>query len=307
MAARADGDVNPVTGLGHMLGLPFMQHALVAGTAVAILAGLVGYFVVLRGQVFAGDALSHVAYAGALAALAAGIDLRFGLFAATVGVGLVLGLLGGRGVADDVVIGTTFSWVLGLGVLFLAIFTTGHATGNSNANVTVLFGSIFGIGAAAATTAAVVAGGLVVVVLVIARPLLFARLDPAVAAARGVPVRLLGPVFLAVVGASAAEASQVVGALLLFGLLAAPPAAAQHLTDNPWRALALAPALATVAVWAGLALAYAVPRLPPSTAILTFSTGIYAVTAAVTTARRGSLNRAGESAPGTARTPPRCG
>lgn len=254
-----------------------MQHALLAGTAVAILSGIVGYFVVLRGQVFAGDALSHVAYAGALAALAAGLDLRFGLFAATVGVGVVLGLLGGRGVADDVVIGTTFAWVLGLGVFFLALFTTRHAAGDSTASVNVLFGSIFGISAGAATAAAVIAAGLVAVVLLMARPLLFASLDPAVAAARGVPVRVLGPLFLGVVGASAAEASQVVGALLLFGLLAAPPAAAQRLTDRPWVALALSAGLATVSVWAGLVLAYEFPTLPSSFTILAVSTGVYAV------------------------------
>jgi zinc/manganese transport system permease protein len=258
---------------------PFMQHALLAGTAVAVLSGIVGYFVVLRGQLFAGDALSHVAYAGALAALAAGLDLRLGLFAATVGVGVVLGLLGGRGIADDVVIGTTFAWVLGLGVLFLAVFTRNHAAGDSTASVTVLFGSIFGISASAATTAAVVAAGLVAVVLLIARPLLFASLDPAVAAARGVPVRLLGPLFLGVVGASAAEASQVVGALLLFGLLAAPSAAAQRLTDQPWIALALSAGLATASVWLGLVLAYEFPTLPPSFTILAVSTGAYAVVA----------------------------
>ena len=86
---------------GDLLAQPFMQHALLAGTAIAVLCGLVGYFVVLRGQLFAGDALSHVAFAGALAALAAGIDLRLGLFAATIGVGVVLGLLGGRGTTDD--------------------------------------------------------------------------------------------------------------------------------------------------------------------------------------------------------------
>ena len=96
---------------------------------------------VLRGQVFAGDALGHVAYTGALAALAAGIDPRLGLFAATVAVGLGLGLLGGRGAADDVVIGTIFAWVLGLGVFFLAYYTTHASTGNSAANVTVLFGA----------------------------------------------------------------------------------------------------------------------------------------------------------------------
>jgi zinc/manganese transport system permease protein len=281
-----------------------MQHALVAGTAVAVLSGLVGYFVVLRGQVFAGDALSHVAYAGALAALAAGLDLRLGLFAATIGVGLVLGLLGGRGVADDVVIGTTFAWVLGLGVFFLAIFTTRRATGNSAASVTVLFGSIFGISASDARAAALVALALIVVLFVIARPLLFASLDPAVAAARGVPVRVIGPLFLAIVGASAAEASQVVGALLLFGLLAAPPAAAARLTDRPWPALALSAALATASVWVGLSLAYAFPTLPPSFAIIAVSTGVYAVAAIVTSPR---VRLMAWSARGTGRTPRACG
>jgi len=270
---------DPITGIGHMLGHPFIQHALLAGTAIALLSGLVGYFVVLRGQVFAGDALSHVAYAGALAALAAGIDLRFGLFAATIGVGLALGLLGGRGPSDDVVIGTAFAWVLGLGVFFLALYTTHSSTGNGTANVNVLFGSIFGIDAGAARTAAWIAAGLIVVLLAIARPLLFASLDPAVAAARGVPVRVLGPLFLGVVGATAAEASQAVGALLLFGLLAAPAAAAQRLTDRPWTGLILSAVLAVAAMWAGLALAYAAPKLPASFAIMAIATAEFALAA----------------------------
>jgi zinc/manganese transport system permease protein len=284
---------DPITGIFHMLGHPFIQHALTAGTAIALLSGLVGYFVVLRGQVFAGDALSHVAYAGALAALAAGVDLRFGLFAATIVVGLALGMLGGRGAADDVVIGTTFAWVLGLGVFFLALYTTHSSTSNGAANTNVLFGSIFGISASDATTAAWIAAGLIVVVLLIARPLLFASLDSAVASARGVPVRLLGPLFLAVVGATAAEASQAVGALLLFGLLAAPAAAAQRLTDRPWTGLALSAALAVAAMWGGLALAYAAPKLPASFAIMVLAAAEFALAAPASIAlRRRVLGRA---------------
>jgi zinc/manganese transport system permease protein len=258
--------VNPFTGAVHMLSQGFMQHAFLAGTAVALLCGLVGYFVVLRGQVFAGDALSHVSYTGALAALAAGVDLRFGL-------------LGGRGLADDVVIGTTFAWVLGLGVLFLSIFTSRHAGENAGANATVLFGSIFGVSWASAVTAALVAVGLIVLLTVIARPLLFASIDAGVAAARGVPVRLLGPLFLAMVGATAAEASQVVGALLLLGLLSAPPAAARRLTDRPWSGLALSAALTVASMWVGLSLAYAFPKLPASFAIIACATALYAVSA----------------------------
>lgn len=277
---------DPITGLGHMLSVPYIQHALLAGTAIATLSGLVGFFVVLRGQVFAGDALSHVAYTGALAALAAGVDLRLGLFAACISVGLVLGLLGGRSVADDVVIGTTFSWILGLGVFFLAVYTTHRASGNSTANVNVLFGSIFGISAADARTAVWIAACAIAVLAVIARPLLFASIDPAVAAARGVPVRILGPVFLAIVGVAAAEASQAIGALLLLGLLAAPPAAAQLLTNKPWHGLLLSAALATTALWIGIIVAYAAPRLPVSFTIMTTATLVYLLAAGIAWQRR---------------------
>jgi zinc/manganese transport system permease protein len=263
-----------------MLSTPFIQHALLAGTSIAVLSGLVGYFVVLRGQVFASDALSHGAYAGALAALAAGVDLRFGLFGACVAIGLALGLLGGRTAADDVVIGTTFAWVLGLGVFFLALYTTHAATGNAAANVNVLFGSIFGISHAQARTAAGIALTGIAALLAIARPLLFASLDPAVAAARGVPVRLLGPLFLTLVGLTAAEASQAIGALLLFGLVAAPPAAAQLLTDRPWWGFTLAALLAVAATWIGIVVAYAAPKLPVSFDIMAVATLIYLVAAA---------------------------
>jgi zinc/manganese transport system permease protein len=245
---------------------------------IAILSGLVGFFVVLRGQVFAGEALSHVAYTGALAALAAGIDLRIGLFAATVLIGLGLGLLGGDATVDDVTIGTAFAWVLGLGVFFLNYYTTHSSTSNGAANVNVLFGSIFGISADATRTAALIALGLVVVLLAIGRPLLFASLDPAVSAAAGVPVRLLGPLFLSIVGAAAAEASQIVGALLLFGLMAAPAAAAQRLTDRPWRALSLSAVLAVISVWMGLVVSYAAAWVPPSFTIMATAASLYAAT-----------------------------
>jgi zinc/manganese transport system permease protein len=270
------GGHDPASGLAHMLSHPFIVHALVAGTAVAAVCGLAGYFVVLRGQVFAGDALGHVAYTGALAALAAGIDPRLGLFAATIAVGFGLGLLGGRGAANDVAIGTIFAWVLGLGVFFLAYYTTHASTGNSTANVTVLFGSIFGLSAGAAATAALIAVGLTALLLLIGRPLMFATLDPAVAVAAGVPVRLLGPLFLALVGATAAEATQVIGALLLLGLLAAPAAAAQHLTDRPWTGLWLSAGLAVTSVWAGVTITYAAPRIPASFAIIAVATALYA-------------------------------
>ena len=262
-------------GLGHMLEHPFMRNAFLAGSGIAVAAGLVGYFVVLRSQVFTGDALSHVAFTGALAALAAGVDARLGLFAGTIAVGAAMGLLGRRGRADDVVIGSVFAWILGLGVLFLTMYTTSRSTGNGAAGVNVLFGSIFGLSAGQARFAALVGVVLAATVISVGRPLLFASLDEAVASARGVPVKALGVGFLALVGATAAEATQAVGALLLLGLLAAPAGAAQRLTTRPYRALWLSAGLSLVAMWGGLTLSYLAPTVPPSFAVLAIATATY--------------------------------
>ncbi|MEV0410694.1 metal ABC transporter permease [Streptomyces sp. NPDC050448] len=257
---------------------PFFLHAFLAGTAIAAASGLVGYFLVLRAQVFTGDALSHVAFTGAMAALAFGYDLRLGLFAATIAMALLFGALGRRARPDDVVIGSVFSWILGMGAFFITLYTTSRSATNGTAGISVLFGSIFGISAGSAVVAAAVAAGVALLVVLIARPLLFATLDEAVAAARGIPVRLLGYGFLALAGISAAEATQAVGSLLLLGLLAAPGGAAIRLTDRPYRALALSAGLAVLEMWAGLFASYAVPKMPPSFAIMAVATAVYAAT-----------------------------
>jgi zinc/manganese transport system permease protein len=253
----------------------FFRNAFLAGTFIALACGVVGYFVVLRAQVFAGDALSHVAFTGALAAAAAGLDTRIGLFAATVTIALLLAVIGERAGADDVAVGIVFAWILGLGVFFLALFGSGSGGGNGLLGARALFGSIFGLSGSDAVVAAVVAAGIVAAILLIARPLLFASVDRRVAAARGVPVTVLGLAFLALVGTTAAEATQAVGALLLLGLLAAPAGAAHRMAADPYLALALSALLAVVSMWLGLVLSYAVPRLPPSTAVIAIAVAIY--------------------------------
>jgi zinc/manganese transport system permease protein len=272
-----------------MLTHAFMQHAFLAGTAVALAAGLVGYFLVLRAQVFTADALSHVAFTGALASLAAGLDVRLGLFAVTIFVALGMGTLGRRARLDDVVVGGVFAWILGLGVLFLSLYTSTRSAGNGNGGVAVLFGSILGLSLSRAILSAVVGVIISAAILAMARPLLFASLDENVAAARGVPVRLLGFGFLVLVGATAAEATQVVGALLILGLLAAPAGAASRITTRPLRALGLSAAIAVGSVWLGLAASYLIPQLTPSFAILAVATATYiaAVAATRSHARRG--------------------
>jgi zinc/manganese transport system permease protein len=269
----------------------FMRHALIAGSFVGLACGLVGYFVVLRAQVFAGDALSHVAFTGALAAAVLGFDVRIGLFAATITAGILLGVLGERARADDVVIGSLFAWTLGLGVLFLSIFTTNSSAGDGTAGVRVLFGSIFGLSTSDVETAVALATLASILLLVIARPLLYATLDAAVAAAQGVPVRALGLGFLALLGLVAAQAGQAVGALLLLGLLAAPAGAAYKLTTNPYRGLLLSAALAVASVWIGLTLSYLFPRLPPSSMIIGAAVGIYMLALGVAAVRHPRARR----------------
>ena len=175
---------DPFTGIAHMLALPFVRNAFLAGTAIAVASGLVGYFVVLRGQVFTGDALSHVAFTGALAALAVGADLFLGLYVSCVVVALAMAALGSRGRADDTVVGTVFAWILGLGALFLTVYTTSSRGADATSGVSVLFGSILGLSAGRATADAVVALGVCALVLAMARPLLFSSIDESVADAR---------------------------------------------------------------------------------------------------------------------------
>ncbi len=270
-----------------MLGAPFMRNALLAGTFVALACGVSGWFVVLRAQVFAGDALSHVAFPGALAAAAAGIDERVGLFAATLLVGALIGVLGLRsrggasGPAQDTAIGVTFTFVLGLGVFFLALASMGSAGSAGLAAAHTLFGSIFGLDAGEARLSAVIGAAVCLCTLAIARPLLLVSIAPDIAAIRGVRAAALGVGFAVLLGAVAAEATQAVGALLLLALLTGPAAAAQRLTASPFAGIALAATLGVGAMWGGLALAFAVPSLPPSTAIVALAVGVYALAAIV--------------------------
>ena len=278
--------VDPVSGAVHMLAHPFLRDALLAGTAVAVASGLTGYFVALRREIFAGDALSHVAFTGAVGALAAGLDLRIGLYGACIVVAVVLAAFEGRNAADDTVTGIVFAWVLGLGALFLSIYTASHSAGGGTTGVNVLFGSINGLSRGQTIESVAVAAGVVACMLVLARPLLFSSIDLAVARARGIPVRAIGVAFLVLLGITAAEATRVVGALLLLGLLAAPAGAARRLTCRPFRAIALSALIAVASVWGGLALAYAAPRLPPSFTIVAVATAFYLATIAADLLRR---------------------
>jgi zinc/manganese transport system permease protein len=263
----------------------FIRNAYLAGTFVALAAGMVGYLVVLRAQVFAGDALSHVALVGAVGAAVLGLDERIGLFVLTAAVALVIAGLGRRGEGDDTVIGIVFAWILGIGILLITLLATSSQGGNGIAATNTLFGSIYALSASASRIAALVGLLVAVAVVVSFRPLLFSTLDSELASIRGLRVRLLGTAFLVVLAIVTAESTQAVGALLLLGLIAAPAGAAHQLTTRPYRGLAVSAALAVGAMWGGLALSYAISWLPPSSAIIGLAAGAYAVATVVARTR----------------------
>ncbi len=264
----------------------FVRNAYLAGSFIALACGSVGWFVVLRGQLFAGDALSHVAFVGAIAAAVFAVNEQVGLFAVTLAVGAGMAALGRRAQADDVVIGIVFAWILGIGILLITVLATSSGGGNGITAANALFGSIYSLSAGASSVAAVIAVAVTAAVLVAFRPLLLSTLDSELAGARGVPVRALGAGFLVLVAAVTAESTEAVGALLLLGLLSAPAGAAHRLTANPYRGLALSAGLAVVAMWGGLALSYSIPSLPPSSAIIGLAAASYAIAVVVGTRGR---------------------
>ena len=240
-----------------MLHYDFMRQALLAGTILSIVAGLAGYFVVLRHQAFAGESLSDVAFTGALGGAAFGVNPLASLLLATIVVAVAMGGFGERLRGRDVAIGTVLAWVLGLGVLFLSLFTAHvSGTGTGFSGVTVLFGNILGISTDQMRSIALISGLAVLALAFIARPLLFASLDPDVAAAQGVPVHALGLGFMVLLAVTVSEATLAVGALLVFALLLLPAAIAHQVTTHPYTALAFAAGLAVALTWLGIAIGF---------------------------------------------------
>jgi zinc/manganese transport system permease protein len=237
-----------------LLRFAFMQHAYEAGTIVAISAGVIGYFVVLRGLSFAAHALSHIGFAGATGAVLLGAAPIVGLLAFTMSAGAIMGALGQRLRGRDVTIGLVMAWSLGLGLLFTALYK-----GSAQLAIGILFGQIFGI--TTQDVAVTFVAGSVTVLLVLAgyRPLLFATLDEEVAEAKGVPVRALSIAFMVVLAVAVSEAVQVVGVLLIFALIVAPAAIAERFTTRPSRGVIVSAVLAVLFTWAGLTVAYYLP------------------------------------------------
>jgi zinc/manganese transport system permease protein len=234
-----------------MFAYDFMINAFAAAGIVAVVSGLVGFFLVMRGQTFAGHALSHIGFAGATGAGLVGLSALWGLIGFTLAAGIIMGLLSERIANRDVAIGVVLALALGFGLLFLHYYTAFASQATA-----LLFGNVLAVERGMIVTLGVLGVITLAGLALIMRPLIFASLQPELAEARGVPMRLVATVFLALVALAVAECTQIVGVLLVFTLMVGPPAAAQRLTTGLWRGLVVSAALALGEAWLGLVIAF---------------------------------------------------
>jgi zinc/manganese transport system permease protein len=279
-----------VSDLQEMWAYPFMVNAFRAGTIVAVTAGVMGWFMVLRRQSFAGHTLAVVGFPGASGAVLVGVSATYGYFVFCLAAALVLAAIPragrGGGTEESALTGTVQAFLLACGFLFTALYK-----GLLGGTTSLLFGSFLGITMRQVWVLLAVAAGVLALLAAIGRPLLFASVDPDVAAARGVPTRLLSTAFLVLLGAAAAETSQITGTLLVFALLVMPAATAQVLTARPALSLAVSVLLAVAVTWLGLTVAYYSPY-PIGFYVTTFAFGAYLL------ARLGRLARNALPGPG---------
>jgi zinc/manganese transport system permease protein len=266
----------------------FMRNALIGGTLVALAAGLIGYFIVVRNTAFAAHALAHIGFPGATGAVLLGVPVTLGLGVFCIGGALVIGALGKKAEDREIATGTVLAAATGLGLFF-----SSQATKSSSTVTNVLFGNLLAVTHEQLVVFGVLVAVLAVTIAAIFRPLLFASVNAEVAEAKGVPVRALSMVFMALLGLAITMAVQAVGTLLLFALVVTPAATAIMLTARPVLAMLVSTALSLVAVWAGLALS-SIFDLPPSFVIVTIVCAVWLAVWSV--AQRGGAVAKSESA-----------
>ncbi|HUD06696.1 MAG TPA: metal ABC transporter permease [Candidatus Saccharimonadales bacterium] len=258
--------------LPFFLSLPFAQHALLAAAIVAIICGIIGPFVVMRNMAFAVHGTSELAFTGAAAGLLVDSNPLTGALFGTLVFASVIGLLGVRERERDSVIGVILAFGLGVGVLLLS-FYRGFAVEATN----ILFGNIFGVSNGQLLALVLIGIGATIAMLIMYRPLLFASVDPDAAEARGVPLRLIGLLFLLVLAFAVTEAAQIVGTLLVLSLAITPAAAAQRLSARPIMVTLTAISFALLASVGGLLMSLAIGNVKPSVCITSISFAIYVI------------------------------
>jgi zinc/manganese transport system permease protein len=240
--------------LGNISCYEFMRNAFETGTIIAIIAGVTGYFVVLRRSAFVAHAFSEIGFAGASGAILLGVEPIAGLLAGSILGGLAIAALGRRATNRDTQIGIVLAFTLGLGLLFISLYKS-FAT----AAISILFGEILGISTGEVILTSVAGVGVLVAVGLLYRPLLFASLDEDVAEAKGMPMLFLGTSFMLVVAVAVSFAVQVTGVLLIFSLMVTPAATAQYLSRRPGTAIVLSVGIALISTWVGLFVGFYTP------------------------------------------------
>jgi zinc/manganese transport system permease protein len=262
-------DLNLFGALQYLWSFEFMQHAIETGTMIAVIAGVTGYFVVLRRSAFTAHAFSEIGFAGASGAILLGIAPTAGLLVGSILGGLTIAALGRRAANRDTQIGIVLAFALGLGLLFISLYRA-----FDTAAISILFGEILGISSGQVLLTAIAAVVILVVVGVLYRPLLFASLDEDVAEAKGMPMLFLGTAFLLVVAVAVSFAVQVTGVLLIFSLMVTPAATAQYLSRRPMWGMLLSVGIALMATWVGLLVGFYTPY-PVSFFITTIVFSLY--------------------------------
>lgn len=242
---------NLVTDLRTMLAFGFMRNAFEAATVIAIVAGIVGYFIVLRRSAFATHALGHTGFSGAAAAVLVGAQPELGLLLFTMTAGGAMALLGNRASNRDVEIGTVLAFALGIGLLFLSLYQ-GYAT----EAYSILFGEVLGISASGVAFTLWAGTAVLAALAILYRPLLFSSLDEDVAEAKGMPMLFLSLAFMLLLAVMITMAVQIIGVLLIFALAVTPAAIAVRLTTQVWSAIVVSVLIALSAAWAGLFLGF---------------------------------------------------
>lgn len=262
---------NLISDVEQMWRYEFMQHAIETGTIISVIAGITGYFVVLRRSAFVAHAYSEIGFAGASGAILVGISPLAGLVMGSILGGLLISALGRRASDRDTQIGIVLAFALGLGLLFISLYKA-FAT----AAISILFGEILGISSGEVLITLFAGLGILVAIGFLYRPLLFASLDEDVAEAKGIPMTFLGTAFMLVVAVAVSFAVQVTGVLLIFSLMVTPAATAQYLSRRPNLAVAISVTIALASTWIGLFVGFFTPY-PVSFFITAIAFGLYAL------------------------------
>lgn len=255
-----------------MLYYNFMQNAFIAGTLIAIICGIVSFFVVLRKAEFAAHSLGHISLTGAAGAVLIGISAMSGQLIANIIAASIMGAMGDKISKNNLTVGIVLTFFLGLGAYFLYLYQTGY----SGSIMSILFGNILTVSLEQIITLLIMAAVIIVILTLMARALFFTSIDPLLARTKNIPNKLLSVVFFIILALTVTMACQIVGVLLVFALLIGPAACSFQWSDGFYQGMLLSIVISLISVWGALCLAF-YANLPASFCITMIICTIYII------------------------------